>query len=289
MRVLFARRSVLLVIVGLLVAAAAALYSPPARAQSAAVTIMDFQFSPQTMTVAVGTTVTWTNHGPSAHTTTSDTGVWDSGTLAPGQSFSHTFNQPGTYPYHCAIHPFMKGTIVVQAAGASPTATSPPSVSTTTPTATSTSIPLAAYPVSAHTVGGSGMGPAHMTSEMAWLGYYDAHIDTYLSTDVSNKAQARAMHINYSAALGRTPMGATPALYLVKGRAVAGQLAVFGSEPGEANYSPIWHEVAVRWKAGVKPVLLVRDDQIASLAQKGKLTMRVTHVLVTFPIVKVGK
>jgi plastocyanin len=90
-----------------------------------------------------------------AHTATSDTGVWDSGTLATGQSYSHTFDQPGTYTYHCTIHPFMKGTIVVQAASTGgATATAPSSVSTvaaataTAPAsvATATSIPLAAYP-----------------------------------------------------------------------------------------------------------------------------------------------
>src|SRR5690242_20971618 len=74
----------------------------------AAVTIGDFSFSPSTLTIKAGTTVTWTNNGPSAHTTTSDTGVWDSGTLgapsssggyggSPGGTYSFTFNTPGTY------------------------------------------------------------------------------------------------------------------------------------------------------------------------------------------------
>ena len=68
------------------------------------------------LTVAVGTTVTWTNNDSIAHTATSDTGVWDSGILSPAQSFSFTFAQAGTYPYHCAIHGVasMSGTIVVQ-------------------------------------------------------------------------------------------------------------------------------------------------------------------------------
>jgi plastocyanin len=84
---------------------------------SAAVTIQDFTFSPATLTVKVGTTVTWTNNGPSAHTTVSDQGVWTSGTLAaPGGgggyggggsagTFSYTFMTPGTFGYHCKIHP----------------------------------------------------------------------------------------------------------------------------------------------------------------------------------------
>jgi len=69
------------------------------------VSIRDFVFSPSTISVKVGTTVTWTNNGPSAHTTTSDASVWDSGTLGAGGTFQHTFMQTGTFGYHCTIHP----------------------------------------------------------------------------------------------------------------------------------------------------------------------------------------
>lgn len=84
---------------------------------SASVTIQDFSFSPSTLTIKVGTSVKWTNNGPSSHTTTSDSGVWDSGTLsAPsggggygggtaGGTYQFTFTTPGTYNYHCKIHP----------------------------------------------------------------------------------------------------------------------------------------------------------------------------------------
>lgn len=82
---------------------------------SACVTIQDFSFSPATLTVKAGTTVTWTNNGPSEHTSTSDTGVWDSGTIsAPGGgvygggsagTYQFKFTTPGTYSYHCKIHP----------------------------------------------------------------------------------------------------------------------------------------------------------------------------------------
>ena len=78
------------------------------------VSIIDFAFEPQVLTVTVGSTVTWINNGGMAHTTTSDTGLWDSGSLAPGDLFSQTFNAPGSYPYHCSIHGFaMSGVIVV--------------------------------------------------------------------------------------------------------------------------------------------------------------------------------
>src|ERR687887_2891785 len=75
------------------------------------VTIQDFSFSPSTLTIKAGTTVTWTNAGPSSHTATSDSSVWDSGTLAPpsgggaygggtaGGSFRFTFNTAGGDPF----------------------------------------------------------------------------------------------------------------------------------------------------------------------------------------------
>lgn len=77
------------------------------------VTIMDFQFAPATLNIRMGQTVVWRNNGPSLHTTTSDSGLWSSATLSTGQTFSHTFAAAGTFTYHCAIHPFMHGTIVV--------------------------------------------------------------------------------------------------------------------------------------------------------------------------------
>lgn len=100
----------------LLVAALAACSSSPTSPGSSTptgggmtggttVSISDFVFSPSTMSVKVGTTVTWTNNGPSAHTTTSDGGVWDSGTLGAGGTFQHTFMQTGTFGYHCTNHP----------------------------------------------------------------------------------------------------------------------------------------------------------------------------------------
>ncbi|HLG72390.1 MAG TPA: cupredoxin family copper-binding protein [Chloroflexota bacterium] len=118
-----------------------------AQTNNSAVTIADFQFTPATMQVAQGTTVTWTNNGPSNHTATSDTGAWDSGVLAPGKSFSFKFNTPGTFAFHCSIHPNMKGTITVMAAGAS---ASP---------AASTSASQAAAPTQLPRTGGGGGTP----------------------------------------------------------------------------------------------------------------------------------
>lgn len=75
-------------------------------------------YSPPTVTVNVGDTVTWVNTGANPHTATADDGSWDTGLLEPGLSGSMTFSQPGTYTYHCIPHPWMKGTVVVAAAGA---------------------------------------------------------------------------------------------------------------------------------------------------------------------------
>jgi len=66
------------------------------------------------LTVAVGATVTWENDDSLAHTSTSDTGVWNSGTLQPGRNFSFTFNTAGTFPYHCSIHPNMTGSVTAR-------------------------------------------------------------------------------------------------------------------------------------------------------------------------------
>src|SRR5215203_5307103 len=88
-----------------------------AQGQTMTVSIEDFFFSPANMTVAPGTTVMWVNNGQAPHTSTADDGAWDSGTLQPGESFSFTFDQAGTYTYHCSIHPDMTGTITVSAGG----------------------------------------------------------------------------------------------------------------------------------------------------------------------------
>jgi len=77
------------------------------------VSIFNFAFNPSAITVRAGTTITWTNNDSASHTVTSDTNTFASGTLSTGQSFSATFSTPGTYAYHCAIHPSMTGTVIV--------------------------------------------------------------------------------------------------------------------------------------------------------------------------------
>jgi plastocyanin len=79
--------------------------------------IENFAFSPSALTVKSGTVVTWLNRDGTSHTVVSDPAspeAFSSDPLPNNASFSFTFTRPGTYPFHCSIHPSMKGTIVVQ-------------------------------------------------------------------------------------------------------------------------------------------------------------------------------
>lgn len=130
------------------------------------------------------------------------------------------------------------------------------------------------------------LGPAAHRQLPLYQGYYDGHKDGYVITDVSSKTQAKAWHVNFAPVLKGTK--GAPLQYFVSGRAAAGQLAVFGSEPGESSYNPLWAELVVTWKPGVTPVLLVKDDQITELAKAGKLTVTNPHVVLNAPITSVG-
>ena len=89
--------------------------------QNVVVMMEDNYFEPANLSVPVGTTVTWVQSGNHPHTTTSDQGLWDSGVIPGGSggSFSVTFNEPGTFPYHCTIHlnEGMVGTVTVTGGG----------------------------------------------------------------------------------------------------------------------------------------------------------------------------
>ena len=91
--------------------------APVNAAATRSVTISDFEFTPATVNVSVGDTVTWTNRGPTAHTATANGGSFDSGNLNRGQSFSRRFTAAGTFSYFCRPHPFMTGRVVVSASG----------------------------------------------------------------------------------------------------------------------------------------------------------------------------
>jgi plastocyanin len=126
------RRAMLLValtgVLGLLVVAG------PVLAANGAVTIKEvndrYQFSPKTVYVNVGESVTWTNDSDTAHTVDSDSGgEMESGNIAENATFDHTFSATGTFAYHCDIHDYMKGSVVVLAAGVTPPATETASTS----------------------------------------------------------------------------------------------------------------------------------------------------------------
>lgn len=78
------------------------------------IAVKNFSFGPQRLTVNAGTTVTWQFDDTAKHTATSTDGKFDSKALGKGQSFSFTFNTPGTYNYICSIHQYMTGSVIVQ-------------------------------------------------------------------------------------------------------------------------------------------------------------------------------
>lgn len=111
------RRIGALVSMAAVVGLGAAVAVGPALAADSDVTIPGLSFNPDTVTIEVGDTVTWTNEDNVAHTVTADDDSFDSGSLSPGNSETVTFATAGTYAYHCSIHSSMTGTVVVEAAG----------------------------------------------------------------------------------------------------------------------------------------------------------------------------
>ena len=123
------------------------LAASPAAAQAVGVTISGFAFVPRSLPVQVGDTVTWRNADGTAHTATADGGTRDTKTIPGGtSSLPVLMTAAGTFPYHCAIHPGMTGTIVVLGAGPAPTPVPTP-VPTPAPTPVPTPAPTPAPPV----------------------------------------------------------------------------------------------------------------------------------------------
>ncbi len=112
----------------------------PAAASTStkSVEAMGYKFTPASLSIAVGDTVTWTNHDTAPHNVVVTDGPekFTSPTLQTGQTFSHTFTQAGTYSYYCSIHPDMKATITVT--GNTTTAPTTPPATPTTPTSAPT-------------------------------------------------------------------------------------------------------------------------------------------------------
>jgi plastocyanin len=76
--------------------------------------IQGMAFNPATITISANTTITWTNKDAIAHTVTSDTKLFDSGSIGANGTYSHTFTTAGTFSYHCTVHPTMTASVVVQ-------------------------------------------------------------------------------------------------------------------------------------------------------------------------------
>lgn len=136
-------RLLALMAVMLLMAALASTMAPPSSAlpgsdPPVAVKIQNFAFSPATITVVIGVnnTVTWTNMDSVTHTVTADDGSFGSGDLSNGQTYTHTFTAPGSFGYHCSIHTYMKGNVVVKGSGSTTTSATASSTASTTTSAT---------------------------------------------------------------------------------------------------------------------------------------------------------
>jgi plastocyanin len=86
---------------------------PEPPAGGGAVAIRNFAYVPPSLTAVTGTTVTWTNEDDAQHTVTADDGSFESAVIGQGGTFELTAPAPGTYEYHCQIHPFMTGTLTV--------------------------------------------------------------------------------------------------------------------------------------------------------------------------------
>ena len=92
---------------------------PVATVAAGDVSIVDFAFSPETLTVAAGASVGFVNNGVAPHTATSNDGSWDTGIVRAGTAMKIQFATPGTFSFYCTIHPQMKGTILVTGADGS--------------------------------------------------------------------------------------------------------------------------------------------------------------------------
>jgi plastocyanin len=104
----------MMIVVVLLSAGPTGVKAQQTPAKNVEIKIDNFSFAPGTLTVAVGTTVTWINHDDIPHTAVSTDGVFKSKVMDTDEKFSYTFTNAGSYPYFCSIHPKMTGTIAVQ-------------------------------------------------------------------------------------------------------------------------------------------------------------------------------
>lgn len=158
------------------VARATTVAARPAAAATKNVMIQNYAFTPASLTIAVGDTVTWTNMDTAPHTVTVSSGPvkFASPTLQKGETFTYTFTAPGTYSYYCAVHPDMMAKVIVTGSGSSPT----PPVTPTTPTPT---MPMPA-------AGSCGGAMSALDTFMQHL--YAGHLETSVGQQVSDITDA---------------------------------------------------------------------------------------------------
>jgi plastocyanin len=104
----------LLLLTSILLLAAGTLSAQRQREDRADISIKDRAYSPTTLRVKKGESVTWKNNDNVDHTVNAEDGSFASGTIKSGKTYKHTFKKAGRYPYSCQLHPRMKGTIVVE-------------------------------------------------------------------------------------------------------------------------------------------------------------------------------
>ena len=136
------------------------------------VMIQNYAYSPASLTINVGDTVTWTNMDTAPHTVTVTSGPvkFSSGNLAKGESFSYTFTKAGSYQYYCAVHPDMVASVTVVGATTTPTPTPTP----TPPTSTPTTEPTMPMPTA------SACGGLQAAVDAFMQHFYSAHLETSL-------------------------------------------------------------------------------------------------------------
>ncbi|WP_163511626.1 cupredoxin domain-containing protein [Fodinicola acaciae] len=146
---------------------------------SHSVEIKNYAFSPTSLTVAEGDTVTWTNLDTAPHTVTVTSGpvTFDSGNLQKGQSFSYTFGKAGTYAYYCAVHPDMKASVTVTGATTPPS--SPPP--TTGPPASASPTPSMSMPPPS-----SGCAGLDAAAHAFLQHFYAAHLEPSLGQQIGD-------------------------------------------------------------------------------------------------------
>ena len=114
------RRTVTALLAASVAGVMAVALAPAALAADTTIDIAGFAFSPPSVTVKVGDTVTWANSDAQGHTATADNGAWDTGRISGNSSKSVRLTTAGTFTYHCAIHETMTATLVVASAAAPP-------------------------------------------------------------------------------------------------------------------------------------------------------------------------